>query len=344
MDLLQFTKKGIYCPQAKVYIDPWKAVDKALITHGHADHARWGSRHYLCHHHSKPILHYRLRTDAPIQSVEYGEKVVINGVDFSFHPAGHILGSSQIRVSYQGEVWVASGDYKLSADGLSTPFEPVRCHTFITESTFGLPIYKWKSSNEVFREINKWWRQNQVKGKTTILLGYSLGKAQNILQNVDATIGPIFTHGAIENINEIFRSNGIQLPATTKVTSEVDKMLFPKSLVVAPPSAAGSSWLRKFLPYEIGIASGWMGLRGARRRRSVDRGFVLSDHADWDGLNQAVAATGAERVVVTHGYTNIFTRWLTEQGYSANAVETLYEGELGEINESSTAIDQEEAV
>ena len=342
MDLLQFTEKGIYCPRAKIYIDPWKAVDKALITHGHADHARWGSRHYLCHHLSRPILQYRLQTDAPIQSVEYGEKVAINGVDFSFHPAGHILGSSQIRVAYQDEIWVASGDYKLSTDGLSTPFEPVSCHTFITESTFGLPIYQWKPRNEVFNQINQWWQQNQAKGKTTILLGYSLGKAQNLLQNVDPTIGPIYTHGAVENINEIFRANGVKLPETTKVTSEVDKKLFPKSLVVAPPSAAGSTWLRKFQPYEIGIASGWMGLRGARRRRAVDRGFVLSDHADWDGLNQAIAATGAERVIVTHGYTNIFTRWLTDQGYSASAVETLYEGELGEINESATAIDQEE--
>lgn len=334
MALLEFTEKGIYCPPADVYIDPWRPVKRALITHGHADHSRWGHDYYLCTQKAKPIIRHRLGP-INVETVEFGENRTINGVKFSFHPAGHIIGSAQIRVEYKGEVWVASGDYKLEQDSLAATFEPVRCHTFITESTFGLPVYKWEDQATVFESINNWWRQNREEGKVSVLTGYALGKAQRLLAGLDPSIGKIFTHGAVENVNQIIRAQGYQLPETVRVVQGISKKKFEGSLVLATPSAVGSSWVKRFSSFSIGMASGWMSLRGARRRRSADRGFVLSDHADWDGLNQAIAATGAERVYVTHGYTNIFCKWLQEQGYEAYEAKTEFEGELNEMEESN---------
>jgi putative mRNA 3-end processing factor len=328
MPLLSFTDKGIYCEKAGVYIDPWKPVDYALITHAHADHSRWGNKHYLCTHLSKPIIQHRLGQDISIESVEYGEVRNIKGVKFSFHPAGHIIGSAQIRVEYQGEVWVASGDYKLEDDGFSTPFEPVKCDVFITECTFGLPVFAWKEPTEVFAQINQWWMKNKEEGKATILCGYSLGKAQRLLQGVDANIGKIYTHGAIENTNQVIREMGVDLRETTYVDPNDKKKDYAGILIITPPSALGTSWQKKFRPFEVGIASGWMNLRGPRRRRSVDRGFVLSDHADWNGLLSAIKATECEKVIVTHGYTSIFSQYLQEQGYDSAIESTEFEGEV----------------
>ena len=334
MSLLEFTTKGIYCPQAKVYIDPWKPVDYAIITHGHADHSRWGHKYYLCSHLAKPVIKYRLGK-IKIESMDWAKTKTINGVKFSFHPAGHIIGSAQIRVEYKGEIWVASGDYKLENDGLTQPFEPVTCHAFITESTFGLPVYKWQPQSIVFDEINRWWQQNKSEGKVTVLTGYALGKAQRIIQNLDPGIGPILTHGAVENINAVIRQGGIDLPPTTRIVQGMKTKNFEGAIVITTPSSIGTAWMKKFKTFSVGVASGWMTLRGARRRRGADRGFVLSDHADWDDLNQAIKATNAEKVYVTHGYTDIFSNWLKEQGYEAFSVNTAYEGELSEINEST---------
>lgn len=326
MSLLTFTKKGIYCPPADVYIDPWRPVKKALITHGHADHSRWGNQHYLSTEKAAPVIRHRLGR-IQLSTVKYGEKTTINGVHFSFHPAGHIIGSAQIRIEYKGEVWVVSGDYKIENDGLAAPFEAVKCHTFITECTFGLPIYKWVEQKVVFESINNWWRQNKEEGKVSLLTAYSLGKAQRIIKYLDTSIGQIYTHGAVENTNAVIRTQGFDLPATTKVEGIKNSKDFIGNMVIAPPSAIGSSWVKRFKPLSIGMASGWMALRGARRRRAADRGFVLSDHADWEGLNQAIAATEAERIFVTHGYTEIFQKWLQEQGYEAYIVKTEFEGE-----------------
>ncbi len=325
--LLTFKKEGIYCSRADVYIDPLKPVNKALITHGHADHSRWGHKHYLSTKSAAPVILQRLG-DINLDTVEFGETITIHGVKFSFHPAGHIVGSAQIRVEYKGEVWVVSGDYKLEDDGLSEPFETVKCHSFITESTFGLPIYKWHPQKTVFEDINSWWKKNKEQGKVTVITGYALGKAQRIIHHLDEEVGIIYTHGAIENVNEIMRNQGIPLKATARVTPEMDKAQFVGNIVVATPSAVGSSWVKKFGPYSVGMASGWMALRGTRRRRSVDRGFALSDHADWDGLNEAINLTGAENVYVTHGYSDIFSQWLREKGLNAKVVETQFEGEL----------------
>jgi putative mRNA 3-end processing factor len=341
LNLLQFTDRGIYCPQANVYLDPWKPVDRAIISHGHSDHAYPGHKHYLCTLQALPVIKHRLYLSSDsIQGIEYGEAVNINGINFSFHPAGHIPGSAQIRVEYKGEVWVFSGDYKLQDDGISTPFEPVKCHAFITESTFGLPIYKWKSQQEVFSEINQWWSKNKSEGRTSVIAGYTLGKAQRILKNVDASIGKIFTHGAVDSINHVMRSQGLSLPEAPRVTDQTNKEDLKGALIVCPPSAVGSSWMRRFLPYSLGVASGWMKLRGTRRRRGADRGFVLSDHVDWDDLNKAVRETGAEKIYVTHGYSEIFAQWLNTQGKEAHEVKTKYEGELGEMAEAGTAAEE----
>ncbi|QRR03282.1 ligase-associated DNA damage response exonuclease [Dyadobacter sandarakinus] len=325
--LLQFTGKSIYCAIADVHIDPWIQVDKAIITHAHSDHARWGSRHYLSHKDSEPILRLRLGQDISLQTVAYGQQFVINGVTFSLHPAGHIVGSAQVRVEYKGEVWVASGDYKLEDDNFATPFEPVRCNVFITESTFGLPIYKWRPQHEIMSEIDGWWRQNRAEGKASVLMGYSLGKMQRILKNIELQDDVLYAHGAIHTTNERLRQAGFDLPETTLVTKETDRKLFRGALVLAPPSVDGSTWIKKFAPFSLGYCSGWMALRGAKNRRAVDQGFVLSDHVDWPDLNTAVKETGAEKVYVTHGYTSIFARWLNENGIEAGEVHTMYGSE-----------------
>ncbi len=330
--LLAFTDKGIYCEQAGVYLDPWKPVEKAIISHGHADHSRWGHRQYITHERNVPIIEHRLGK-INCTGVTWGESFLINGVRFSLHPAGHIPGSSQIRVEHRGEVWVFSGDYKTEDDGLSTPYEPIRCHSFITECTFGLPAFKWTPQKEVFRDINEWWAENRSEGKTSVLLGYSLGKAQRLLKYLDSSIGRIYTHAAIENMNEVLRAY-LDLPETTRITKETKKEELRGHLVLAPPSAHGSSWLRKMVPFETATASGWMAFRGARRRRAVDKGFVLSDHCDWAGLLESIEATGASRVICTHGYSDIFSRFLREKGLDARTEETQYEGELAEMNSS----------
>ena len=326
--LLRFAKSGIYCPQADVYIDPWKRVDKALITHAHADHARWGMKQYLAHKDSVPVMRLRLGEEIDVQAVEFGEKIFINGVEISFHPAGHIIGSAQIRLAYKGEVWVVSGDYKVQDDGISGAFQPIACTHFITESTFGLPVYQWQPQAEVMQQINQWWAENAAAGRASLISAYSLGKAQRISEHLDRSIGPVFTHTAVENTNTVLRQHGISLKSTTPIGKKGEdsytKADFRNAIIIAPPGAIDSQWSKRFQPFSLGVASGWMNLRGARRRRAADRGFVLSDHADWAGLNRAVKATGAEQVFVTHGYSDIFSRYLREQGLNAQVVRTEF--------------------
>jgi len=338
MALLEFAHEGIFCPRADVHIDPWRPVKRALITHGHADHARWGSQSYLCTHAARPVIRFRLGP-VNLSSVDYGEPVYINGVRFTFWPAGHVVGSAQIEVSYKGETWVVSGDYKTEYDGLSEAFEPRKCDYFVTESTFGLPVYRWTPQSEVFDEINRWWADNREAGRVTLLTGYALGKAQRILKHLDTSIGPIYTHGAVENVNEVLRSQGVQLPATIRIGAGMPARDFGGGMIVAPPSAASGPWLKKFKDLSVGVASGWMSIRGARRRRSVERGFVLSDHADWSGLNAVIEATGASTVYVTHGYTEVFARWLREKGLQAFELKTEFQGELHEMNEADGSED-----
>ena len=326
--LLAFNEKGIYCAQADVYLDPWRPVDKAIISHGHADHSRWGHKKYITHHSNIPIIKHRLG-EINVSGKDWDETFTINNVKFSFHPAGHIIGSAQIRVEYKGEVWVFTGDYKTEADGVAKPYEPVKCHTFITECTFGLPAFKWQPQEEVFAEINNWWQQNQSEGKTSVIFGYSLGKAQRLLKYLDPSIGKIYTHGAIENMTEVLRPQ-LEMPETTRITRDVKKEEIKGNIVIAPPSAHGTPWIKKMVPYVTASASGWMTFRGARRRRAIDRGFVLSDHCDWQGLLSSIKETGAEKIICTHGYTDIFSKYLREIGYDARTEQTQYEEENAE--------------
>lgn len=326
--MLRFDDKGIYCEQANIYIDPWQPVEKALITHAHSDHARAGSKAYLCHKDSVALLSLRLGADINVEGIEYGESLHINGVTISFHPAGHIIGSAQIRLEYKGEIWVVSGDYKLQHDNVSVPFESVKCHHFITESTFGLPVYKFPEPAFVHSDINHWWEKNADEGKNSVIIGYALGKSQRIIQHLDENIGKIYTHGAVDNINNTLIQNGLALKETTRVTADMSKKDFEGAIIVAPPSAIGTPWLNRFTPFSLGICSGWMQLRGTRRRRSADRGFVLSDHCDWQQLNEAVKLSGAENVYVTHGYKTVFAKWLREScSLNAFEVDTLYEND-----------------
>jgi putative mRNA 3-end processing factor len=328
-DLVIERPEGLYVPAADVYIDPWRPVHRALITHAHADHARWGHQHYLCAAAGEHVMRVRLG-NISLQTLPYGQGLRVGDAVFSFYPAGHVLGSAQIRIEVAGQVWVVSGDYKLQADPTCAAFEPVACHSFVTESTFGLPIYRWQSDQVVFDQINAWWRANQQQGLASVLYCYSFGKAQRLLKGVDANLGPIVVHGAVNGLNQAYRSSGVQLPATLMVSELSAATKLSDCLVIAPPSVAGSSWLKRFGAISDAFASGWMLLRGARRRRSLDRGFVLSDHADWPGLQQAIKASGAQRVVVTHGYEAVMIRWLQEQGLQASAFQT----EFGEDNEA----------
>jgi putative mRNA 3-end processing factor len=329
MDLIVQRPEGLYCPPGDFHIDPWRRVDRAVITHAHADHARPGHGHYLAAAPGEGLLRSRLGEGISLQTLAYGETVEHNGVRISLHPAGHVLGSAQVRVEHEGCVWVASGDYRTTPAGAvpdrtCAPFEPVRCHTFITESTFGLPIYRWRPDAELFAEINTWWARNAEASRASVLQCYSLGKAQRILANVDASIGPIVCHGAVEPLNRAYRAAGIALPETRLVTEVGDKATLQRALVLCPGSAVGTPWIRRFGDFSDAFASGWMQIRGWRRRGGQDRGFVLSDHADWPGLLAAIGASGAERVIVTHGSVPVLVRYLQEQGLQAEAFETEY--------------------
>ena len=337
-DLVVERPEGLYCPAGDFHIDPWRPVARPVLTHAHGDHASRGHGAYLATAISAGVLRTRLGEDITLQGLDYGEAVLINGVKVSLHPAGHVLGSAQVRIEHRGRVWVASGDYFVSgavANGACgtgapdvnltcAPFEPVRCHCFITESTFGLPIYRWRPQVQVMAQINAWWAANAAVGRPSLLLGYSFGKAQRLLAGIDPAIGPIAVHGAVEPLNAAYRAAGVRLPPAPRVGDLPDRSVLKQALVIAPPSVLGSVWARRLGDSSDGFASGWMQLRGARRRHGVDRGFVLSDHADWPGLQSAIAATQAERVIVTHGYEAVMVRWLRQQGLEAGSFSTQF--------------------
>ena len=355
-DLIVLTPEGLYCPAGDFHIDPWRPVARAVITHAHADHARRGHGAYLCSAPGEGVLRSRLGS-IQLQTLGYGQRLTIGGAAVSLHPAGHVLGSAQVRVEHRGRVWVASGDYFLTgehtadldaapktaadapvneraptqvahstqvANATCDAFEPVRCDCFITESTFGLPIYRWRAPGAVFADINRWWSNNAQEGRASLLLAYSFGKAQRLLAGVDASIGPVVVHGAVEGLNEAYRAAGVPLPATLRLEDVKDRSLLRRALVVAPPSVRGSAWAARLGECSDAFASGWMQLRGARRRQGLDHGFVLSDHADWPGLQRAIAATGAQRVIVTHGYEAVMVRWLQQQGLEAGSFQTAF--------------------
>jgi putative mRNA 3-end processing factor len=296
---------------------------------------------YLTANDGAEAVRLRVGAEAKIEGIPYGQRVNLNDVTVSLHPAGHILGSAQVRIEHAGEVWVISGDYKTAADLTCAPFEPVRCHVFVSETTFGLPVYRWRREAELFQSINTWWSANRDAGRTSVILCYALGKAQRVLSGLDASIGPILFHGAMEQLTETYRRAGVVLPPAQRATTELARETQGTSLVLAPPSAQGTPWLRKFGDKSLAMASGWMQIRGMRRRRGVDQSFVISDHADWPGLLSAIEATGAEEVWLTHGYSEIMARYLAEKGLRTAVVPTQFEGEATE-NSDNKADDPEE--
>ncbi len=315
----------------KFYVDPWKPVDLAVITHGHADHARWGMKKYLCHHFTKPILYQRISPDIECQSVEYGEIINMNGVKVSFHPAGHIIGSAQIKLEYKGYIAVISGDYKVQYDGLSTPFELVRCNEFVTESTFGLPIYNWLEVPDLNNKLQNWVLKNIENNKTSVFIGYSLGKAQRIMKAIEG-LGKLNVHYSIGKLNKAFEEVGIVLPDYHIPDFKESLKPLHKEIVILPPALFESNMIKKIPDAAIAICSGWMQIRGAKRWRSADAGFPMSDHADWKGLLQTVKATEAELVHVTHGQTEVFSKYLNELGIQSDVVETLYGNDDDDID------------
>ena len=324
---------GLYCHAGGFHIDPWKPVDRAVVTHAHSDHATAGCSRYLTSAVGKPVLARRVQTDAPIEGLPWGETTSINGVTVSLHPAGHLLGSGQVRVEFNGRVEVISGDYKVAADPTCDAFEPVPCHRFVTESTFGLPIYRWPDSDDVARDMSAWWAENRALSRTSVVFAYALGKAQRVLSMlIEAEAADeeavIFVHGSVDNFVEVYEAAGVKLPPVRRATPELAKEHKGRALLVAPPSVLGTTWLKRWAPFSTSFASGWMMVRGNRRRRGVDRGFVVSDHVDWPGLMQAIDATGAESIGVTHGSSEAVVRYLREvRGLNADIVPTRWTGD-----------------
>ena len=380
------TEQGLYCPEGDFHIDPWRPVQRAIVTHAHSDHATPGCASYLCASRGLHILQRRVSSSPPsppgrgwpegpgegdstplprqwegsgggsdaiplpppglrdtrgrasspsFQPLDFNTPITINNVRVSLHPAGHILGSAQVRIEHKGRVTVVSGDYKTDPDPTCDAFEPIACDTFITESTFGLPIYRWPSQESVFDDINAWWRDCQSTGRTAVLFAYALGKAQRLLAGVDRSIGPILVHGALTTFDEPYRAAGVDLPPIERANNDNAKAHKGRALVLAPPSANDSRWLRKFGPVSLAMASGWMRIRGTRRRRALDRGFVLSDHADWPGLLTAIEATGATSVGVTHGYTRALAKHLESLAVHSFVVPTRYTGETDDAPDNA---------
>ncbi len=338
VNLIELSPAGLYCPPGRFHIDPWRPVACAVITHAHADHARAGSERYLACDDAAQVLRVRL-PGAAIDTLPYGAPMLRDGVRVSLHPAGHVLGAAQVRIEYRGEVWVASGDYKRDADPTCAPFEPLRAHAFVTESTFGLPIFRWRAPAEVVDDIAGWWRANAAAGRTSMLFCYAFGKAQRIAAMLARAralnVGPLAAHGAMSALNDAYRASGVDLPPIVHATALAAADV-PRALVLAPPSAAGSPWMRRFGDFASGFASGWMQTRAGRRRRGIERGFALSDHVDWPGLLATIADTGASRVLVTHGESSAVVRWLREHGHDAAALATEFAAE-GEPEAMPTA-------
>lgn len=331
-DLVRTTERGLWCEAGGFYVDPWEPVDQAIVTHAHADHTRPGSKSYLTSARGAELVRIRTQDGARIEAVDYGEPVTLGDVRVSLHPAGHVLGSAQVRIERlsgqgrTGETWVIAGDYKTDHDPTCAPFESVPCDVFVSESTFGLPLFEWTPMAEVTAEIFAWWSANAEAGRTSLLCAYALGKSQRLLAALRGAERPIAVHGALDNLLEPYRAQGVELAETRYVTPDVAKEIRGSGLVIAPPSANGTPWMRKLGDVSTGFASGWMRLRGARRRRNFDRGFVVSDHADWNGLLNAIEATGAKRVLVTHGYIDPLVRYLREErGLDAERLESRFE-------------------
>lgn len=320
--LFKISEAGLFCSRGAFYVDPWAPVATAVITHAHADHAVKGSRRYIAAEAGQLVLWSRMGQHARIEAFPWGESIDLNGVKVSLHPAGHILGSAQIRAEYKGEVWVISGDYKVAPDSTCASFEPIRCHTFVTESTFAHPIFQWEPQAITFSQIHDWWRSNQSQDKASFLFAYALGKAQRLLAGLDQSIGPVFAHRDIESVNAIYRKSGVDLPPARIPNQGMTKAEWGQSVILQTPQARWSQGFPHLGRFCTAFVSGWMMLPDGAQARRVTNGFPLSDHADHRELLGAISATGAERVLVTHGYIDEFVTELKSLGYDAAPMRT----------------------
>ena len=322
------TPDGLFCPDGGFHVDPWGAVPRAVITHAHGDHARLGSAAYLCAAPGAGLLAQRFGGAAAIQAVGYGERLTLDRMTVSLHPAGHVLGSAQVRIEGPGGVWVVSGDYKRAPDPTCLPFEPVPCDTFITESTFGLPIYRWDSTADVMADLVRWWQANREAGLASVVFCYTIGKAQRLLAELAGSVDtPVWVHGAMRPMIDAYRAAGVVMPPALMVVDRPRGATFAGELILAPLSARGTPWMRRLGRFSDALASGLMRVRGVRRQRAYDRGFVLSDHADWPALLATIAETGASRVIATHGHAEPLARYLGESGLASGVMRTAWDGE-----------------
>lgn len=324
-DLITLTDRGLYCQAGDFYIDAWKPVHRTFVTHGHGDHAHSGMGEYWCVRESAPILQWRLGTQN-YHFLGYGEQRQFGDVTVSLHPAGHILGSAQVRVEHAGEVWVFTGDFKRDADPTCAPYELVPCDVFICEATFAFPFYAWPDIRSEVHRILEWQQQCQVQGKAALLYAYSLGKAQRILAELHGHVAQaVLLHGAMVRGVEVYRNAGIAMTPTQPFLDLAPKTDLSGRLVLAPPSVQNSAWTKRLGSYEHAMVSGWMQLRGNRRRRNVQRGFVISDHADWCSLINTIKETGAQRVLATHGNTDVLVPYLRQElSLQADRLTTVY--------------------
>jgi putative mRNA 3-end processing factor len=319
--LVTATKRGLYCPPGDFYIDPVKPVQTAVVTHAHGDHLREGSVRILMAAPGIGIARKRLNDARNVVAVEYGAPFTLGGVTISLHPAGHILGSAQVRLEQDGEVWVVSGDYKRQPDPTCAPFEPLACDVFVSETTFGQPHFVWPETTAVIGNIVRWWQINRERGKNSVLFCYALGKAQRVLAEMLAfTQETVHVHGEIGALVEVYRAAGIQMVPTVPVTATSAAEL-RGALVMATPAMSRSSWLERLGSGSRAFCSGWMLLEGESQRRGYDMGFVVSDHADWPALVSTCQQSGARRIRLMHGRTDRLAAYLVELGLDAAALE-----------------------
>lgn len=328
-DLVVLRDAGLYCPAGDFYIDPSLRVPRAVITHAHGDHAHSGMGHYWAAKRGEGLLRARVGRNSPMTLPAYGQAFQMGAATVSLHPAGHVLGSAQVRIAVNGQVWVVSGDYKRCADPSCDPFEVLPCHTFITEATFALPQYVWPGPGVVAQQIFNWWQQCKAEGKTAVLLAYALGKAQRVLAELLVhTQEPAWLHGAMVPLVQAYRDAGVALLPTRPLGAPPSSHNFAGQLILAPPGAAGTPWMKRFAPYSTGFTSGWMQLEHSQRRAAYDQGFVLSDHSDWPSLLRTIEETGAQRVLAMHGHSEVLVKHLRQRGIDAAELGATGSGQL----------------
>lgn len=318
--MVTLTSRGLYCEAGGFYVDPLKRVDVALITHAHSDHARRGSKKYYCAAPSARLLAHRLGVDASIVGIPYRKKMQFGEVSVSFHSAGHILGSAQIRIEQGSKVWVVSGDYKRQYDLTCEPFEVIPCDTFITEATFGHPKYQWDERSNTAQEILDWWDENRAAGRNSLLFAYALGKAQRVLAEL-ATLTDLraLVYGETAALTDCYRAEGVKMIPTERLESFKGETIHGE-LIVAPHSISSTPWIRKLANPATAFASGWMRTGAFGFGSRYDRGFVLSDHADWPALLKTINETRAKRVYILHNADGPLTRHLRKLGINASAM------------------------